>query len=149
MVWYRLVWFCLVSYGFVLFGMVLFGMVCLRIFQNVLECSRMFWKTPKSFMGGGWWVGGWVVCCNYSVYSGPDLLNLRQRLSWRGPGRHLELTWRWSGPKFDNLYINILTFLLKKQENFHFCFEYVKICCNCAVAVLVQEYATIIIVQII
>ena len=63
--------------------------------------------------------------------------------------RHLELTWRWSGPEFDNLYINILTFLLKKQENFHFCFEYVKICCNCAVAVLVQEYATIIIVQII
>ena len=63
--------------------------------------------------------------------------------------RHLELTWRWSGPKFDNLYINILTFLLKKQENFHFCFEYVKICCNCAVAVLVQEYATTIFVQII
>ena len=53
-------------------------------------------------MGGGWWVGGWVVCCNYSVYSGPDLLNLRLRLNWRGPGRHLKLTWRWSGPEFDN-----------------------------------------------
>ena len=62
----------------------------------------MFWKTPKSFMGGGGWVGGWVVCCNYSVYSGPDLLNLRLRLNWRGPVRHLKLTWRWSGPEFDN-----------------------------------------------
>ena len=53
-------------------------------------------------MGSGWRVGGWVVCCNYSVYSGPDLLNLRLRLNWRGPVRHLKLTWRWSGPEFDN-----------------------------------------------
>ena len=53
---------------------------------NVLRDSKKF---------HGWVV---VVCCNYRVYSGPDLLNL----SWRGPGRHLELTWRWSGPEFDN-----------------------------------------------
>ena len=70
------------------------------MFGNVLECSRMFWETPKSFMGG--WVVVVVVYSNYSVYSGPDLLNLRQRLSWKGPGRHLELTWRYSGPEFDN-----------------------------------------------
>ena len=63
-----MVWFGLVWYGLVWFGMG-GGM-----FRYVLECSRMFWETPKSFMvvgGGGWYI------CNYSVYSGPDLLNLR------------------------------------------------------------------------
>ena len=43
------------------------------MFGNVLEYSRMFRETPKSFIVGGWV----VVCCNYSVYSGPDFLNLR------------------------------------------------------------------------
>ena len=92
MVWFVMVWISMVCwYGLAVWfgGMVWFNMVWF--------CSRMFWETPKSFMGG--WV---VVCCKYSVYSGPDLLNLRQRLSWKGPGRHLELTWRWSGPELDN-----------------------------------------------
>ena len=42
MVWYGLVWYGMGGH----------------IFGNVLECSRMFWETPKSFMvvvvvGGG------------------------------------------------------------------------------------------------
>ena len=76
MVWFGIDWYGFVWFHMVLFGMVLFGFVLFwglgGMFENVLEFSRMFWKTPKSFM-----VGGWVVCCNYSVYSGPDLLNLR------------------------------------------------------------------------
>ena len=44
MVWYDLEWFVMDCYGLLWFGKVL-----------VLEYSRMFWETPKSFMvvGGG------------------------------------------------------------------------------------------------
>ena len=44
MFWYGLLWFGTVWFGIVLFGKR--GGVC-------VECSRMFWKTPKSFMVGG------------------------------------------------------------------------------------------------
>ena len=30
------------------------------MFGNVLECSRMFWETQKSFMGGGGGGGGGI-----------------------------------------------------------------------------------------
>ena len=42
MVWFGFVWYCLVWFG---------RKGCM--FENVLECSGMFWKTPKSFMVGG------------------------------------------------------------------------------------------------
>ena len=84
MVCYSLVWFGTVWYGLVWFSMVWYKEGG-YMFLNVLEYSRTFWMTPKSFMV----VGGWYIC-NYIVYSGPDLLNLR--LNWRGPGRHLKLT---------------------------------------------------------
>ena len=104
MIWKGLVWFDMVWFGLIWFGMVWFDRGGRGMFGNVLEYSRTFLETPKSFMGG--WVVVVVVYSNYSVYSGPDLLNLRQRLSWKGPGRHLELTWRWSGPELDNFKLN-------------------------------------------
>ena len=74
MVWYVLAWVGMVLYALVWFGMNFMGWYCLVwfgvggkvMFGNVLEYSRMFWESPKRFMGGGW----------YS-YSGPDFLNLR------------------------------------------------------------------------
>ena len=77
MVCYSLVWFGTVWYGLVWFSMVWYKEGG-YMFLNVLEYSRTFWMTPKSFMV----VGGCYIC-NYIVYSGPDLLNLR--LNWRGP----------------------------------------------------------------
>ena len=50
--------------------LVLFG-VGQEMLWNVLECSRML---RKVLWVGGWW---WVVSSNYSIISGPDLLNLR------------------------------------------------------------------------
>ena len=73
MIWKGLVWFDMVWFGLIWFGMVWFDRGGRGMFGNVLEYSRTFLETPKSFMGG--WVV--VVCCNYRVYSGPDLLNLR------------------------------------------------------------------------
>ena len=42
---------------------------------DVSECSRMFWETPKSFMGG--WV---VVCCNSSFYSTQPISMWQKRM---------------------------------------------------------------------
>ena len=42
------------------------------MFGNVLEYSRMFRETPKSFM-----VGGGGVYLQLQSHSGPDFLNLR------------------------------------------------------------------------
>ena len=52
-------------YGMVRFGMVWFVRVSGGMFGNVLEYSRMFRATQKSFIGGGLW----LVHSNYSVYS--------------------------------------------------------------------------------
>ena len=46
------------SGGLVWYGLVWFGRGG-GMFGNVLEFSRIFWETPKSFMGGLV-----VVCCN-------------------------------------------------------------------------------------
>ena len=62
--WYGSIWFGMIWYGLIWFGMVWFGWFGLVWFGiwfgmgggmlgNVLECSRMFWETPKSFMVGG------------------------------------------------------------------------------------------------
>ena len=81
-VWYGLVWFAIFCYGLLCFGMVCYGLVwfdkgmgrgggvCFEMFKYIPESSVRLQKVS-------WWVVVMVVCCNYSVYSGPDLLNLR------------------------------------------------------------------------
>ena len=78
MVWYGLLFFAMVCYALVWFAMVWYGLirgwgeggVCFEMFKYIPESSVRLQKVS-------WWVVVMVVCCNYSVYSGPDLLNLR------------------------------------------------------------------------
>ena len=48
---------------------------------------------------------------------------MRLSIGWyRGPGRHLELTWRWSGPEFDNIqcgYMNIWSIIMWLHFSFN------------------------------
>ena len=86
---------CYGWYGLVWFGMDCYGKVWLGggfVFGNVLECSRMFWETLKSFMvvgGGGWYI------CNYSVYSGPPESEIEIELerTFEASRVDLEIVW--------------------------------------------------------
>ena len=75
------------------FGLVWFGRGCM--FWNVLEYSRMFWKSPKSFM-----VVVGMLQLQSLLRSRPSESEIEIELEWTW--RHLELTWRWSRPEFDN-----------------------------------------------
>ena len=92
-----LVWFGMVWFDLVWFGMVWkWGGACFGMLYNVVECSGSLQKVS------------WVVVV--VVY-----LQLQSLLRSRRPPeseieielertwRHLELTWRWSWPEFDNI----------------------------------------------
>ena len=68
---------------------------CSGIFWKVLECSRMLRKVL--WVGGGWYLAI-IVSSQVQTFW---IWNLN--LNWRGPLRHLEMTWNWSGPELDNI----------------------------------------------
>ena len=61
---------------------------------NVLECSRMFLKTPKSFMVGGGWVGGMLeLQCLLRSRPHESEIEIELERTWEESKVDLEMVW--------------------------------------------------------
>ena len=64
------------------------------MFWNVLECSRMFLKTPKSFMVGGGWVGGMLeLQCLLRSRPPESEIEIELERTWKASEIDLEMAW--------------------------------------------------------
>ena len=92
MVWYGLVWFGLV----VRFGLVWYGLVWWwggGMFWNVLEYSRKFQESPKSFMVGGGGGGTKQLQCLLRSRLPDSEIEIELEMTWDAFRVDLEMVW--------------------------------------------------------